>query len=83
MKWTYEDLAEVIEEAGYDVEPYSGRAMFGAECVSVQLESDAGLWNMAVDLARHTDEPIPAPRTDSLGFGIVAYWPTAKRVEAA
>lgn len=76
-------LTEALEDAGYDPEPYSGRAMFGAQCVSVELEGDGDLWELAVDLARTFEGRIPAPRTDSMGKGIVAYWPSAKMTEAA
>lgn len=79
----YDTLSDILADAGYDAEPYSGRGMYGAQCVSVSLDSDADLWRLATELARVSDEDIPPPRTDTLGYGIVAYWPRVKLVEAA
>jgi hypothetical protein len=76
-----EQLCDALDEAGYDYRSYSGRGMFGAECVGVDLESDVDLWDLATALAR-AGLNIPAPRTDSMGRDIIAYWPSAKWASA-
>lgn len=68
-------LREALEDAGYEPRAYSGRAMFGKQCVSVVLDSEGDIWNVARNLDANTN--VPAPRTDSMGRGIVIYWPSA------
>ena len=70
---------EALEDAGYDPKPYSGRGMFGKQCVSVS-EEDVTAWDIAHGLwylvpeDEHLD--VPEPRQDSMGLGIVLYWPS-------
>lgn len=60
--------------------PYSGRAMFGKLCVAVSGDS-ASAWGLALSLASmaayHGVDmyDLPEPDSDSLGRGIVLYWP--------
>jgi hypothetical protein len=61
-------------EPDYRPQKYSGRSMYGKQCFAVSLESERDLWNLACSLTETELYP-GAPRTDSLGFGIVAYWP--------
>jgi hypothetical protein len=56
--------------------------MFGARCVGIALDSDSDLWNIAQTFAR-AELNVPAPLTDSLGRGIIAYWPSVKWPENA
>jgi hypothetical protein len=76
------ELIGVLEAEGFYPEPYSGRAMFGQECVSIQLEDEGRLWDLANRLGRNGVK-ISAPRLDSLGRDIVAYWPSAEWVAPA
>jgi hypothetical protein len=46
--------------------------MLGRQCVAVSLAAEESLWTLAQDLVLVVQK---APRTDSLGRGIVAYWP--------
>ena len=71
-----------LEDEGFEVKAYSGRAMFGAECVSIRIESDSELWDLGVAIGR-ADLDVRAPRIDTLGRGLVAYWPAAKWPEEA
>ena len=71
---TADELTAVLDDAGYDYRSYSGRSMYGKKCVGVDLESLAMLWDMATELAREGLD-VPAPQTDSMGMGIIAYWP--------
>lgn len=71
-------LAEALREAGYEPYPYSGRMMYGRRCVAVDLGSSGELFKLGYDLGVHgADEP-GRPTTDSMGLGIVAYWPSSE-----
>jgi hypothetical protein len=60
-------LIEEIEETGRKVRSYSGRGMFGRQCVGVALDRyDYG-----------SDLPDEGQRRDSLGLGEIVYWPSA------
>lgn len=72
-----QDLIDAIEDAGFEAQSYSGRCMFGAECVSVTIDGISDLWRLAGDLVQQGHD-VPAPTTDSMGMGIVAYWPSVK-----
>jgi hypothetical protein len=71
------ELCDALDNAGFNYRAYSGRAMFGAECVGVDLEDDSDLWRLAKQLGLAGIDT-PAPRTDSMGCGLIAYWPSAK-----
>lgn len=89
-------FAGLLRAAGYDPQPYSGRYMYGAQCVAITQIDDGGWrdlvvsdlamlgWNLArvaVDeledewAVESVERPLSQTRTDSLGLGIVAYWP--------
>lgn len=68
---TAQEFIEMLEECGFDPQSYSGRGMYGKECVSVR---DATVWEVGRMLP-HDATGIPEPHTDSLGTGIVIYWP--------
>jgi hypothetical protein len=73
-----EKFIEVLEDAGYEPESYSGRGMYGKNCVS--LKGDVSVWDVAYSLWFNNfddeDLDVPEPKTDSLGLGIVIYWPS-------
>jgi hypothetical protein len=77
---TTQDLIDALENSGYEWRAYSGRGMYGAQCVGVIVEDDSILWQMARDLI---DIEIAAPRTDSMGRDIILYWPRFKIVDDA
>ncbi len=64
---------EALKHEGYNPKSYSGRGMFGKECVSVSDE-DMSAWVLANYLGR-VGIYTPEPRQDSLGLDIVLYWP--------
>ena len=75
------ELAEAISNCDYVPMSYSGRGMMGKYCVAVNLNSDENLWNLcqALTIQTHDNRLQPllcAPRTDNMGMGIVAYWPS-------
>jgi hypothetical protein len=56
-------LIEMLEEQGLTPYPYSGRFMYGAHCVGVDVDNPGGYqlpvgWKM-----------------DNMGMGYVIYWP--------
>ena len=77
-----QDLINLLEDAGYDTHPYSGRGMFGKQCVSVQ--SDERLLLVLSDIVGCIEdqmqraELLRRAQTDQMGTGIVVYWPFAK-----
>lgn len=60
--------------AGYEPHSYSGRGMFGKECVAVNLDSSNELANVGAALA--AEGVLSQPSIDGMGRGIVAYWPS-------
>lgn len=48
---------------------YSGRGMYGACCYGIDCDDDIALLMKAGNLN------LPRPRIDSMGQGIIAYWP--------
>jgi hypothetical protein len=70
-----QQFIDALEDAGYEVTSYSGRGMYGKECVSVN--GDVSEWEIARALWFNDEhEDVPAPRRDQLGLGIVLYWPS-------
>lgn len=53
--------------------PYSGRAMFGRQCVAIPLNNRRELWELAQRLEARGVR-ICGPEIDALGAGSVAYW---------
>lgn len=69
------DLIRALEEAGYEPRSYSGRGMYGKSCVGCELDADAELWTLACEVSARSDDTPPRPHTDSLGLGLIVYWP--------
>ncbi|CAN5951018.1 unnamed protein product [Sphagnum jensenii] len=74
---------DVLEEAGYEPKSYSGRGMYGKQCVSVSGDREDGFsgWEIARALWFNNydgedDLDVPEPHQDSLGRGTVLYWPS-------
>ena len=77
------ELIEALEDEGFEVRSYSGRNMFGKQCVSVRSDEDAREateWEIAKALfSEEYDgkwDSLPAPHRDQLGLGMVYYWPS-------
>ena len=75
-------LREVYEGGSLEMEvrSYSGRGMYGDECVAVVMGDFNSTWTLALALADvnngHADLfGLPEPRTDNMGLGMVLYWP--------
>jgi glucan biosynthesis protein len=64
------EIIEKLKDKGFDPTSYSGRGMFGKRCVSVYVRPNE-IWKEA-----EVVEIVGArPTTDSMGKGIVVYWP--------
>ena len=78
-----EDLIDSLEINcdGEVLKYYSGRAMYGKRCVAITAENHRELCETLMRLARdedlmdYGDDLIPD--VDSMGLGLVAYWPLA------
>ena len=79
-------LVQLLRETeGFRARRYSGRAMYGRECVGVDLNHAGDLFRVGVELGRLAYEQgraeddvlgdLRSPRTDSMGMGMIAYWP--------
>jgi hypothetical protein len=78
-------FTELLEVVGYTVRPYSGRGMYGKQCPSVDVsigivagaivdyEHDARL---DPDTRAMVVRALRGAREDSLGRGVVTYFPT-------
>lgn len=83
----YEVKYEALEGAAYDagLEPddairqsYSGRAMYGRECVGLVHHGQGELIRFALALVRqdeNAEEWLPETRSDSMGLNQITYWP--------
>jgi hypothetical protein len=70
-------LQEAIEQSGYKTRPYSGRGMYGKECLGVQVASIGDLYILGTKIGKLTAvASIHWPSIDTLGLNIIAYWPT-------
>lgn len=77
---TAQELIDALQSAGYEWREYSGRGMMGARCVGVELDNERDIWKLSRDLI---DYDIRSPRIDSMGLGIIVYWPRIKIEEDA
>lgn len=57
-----------LRDNDYEPRSYSGRAMYGKECIGLSLPDRHGLDNLKKLVGS-------MPRMDSLGMGIIVYWP--------
>lgn len=74
------DAQEIAADADLDEDAvyanYSGRGMYGRECLGFTFSSDSTLLRLGVALHRHFGGDLPADvRTDSLGCDRIVYFP--------
>jgi hypothetical protein len=78
-KFTAEQVAEQLEDAGADVREYSGRGMYGEECPAFECSTMAEAFQVFVDIAENdpvmAHELARAVKTDSMGMGMIVYFP--------
>jgi methylglyoxal synthase len=79
-----EKLIEMLEDGGLSVRPYSGRGMYGDECIGAVIDDQREAMIFLVDLALDAegrDERILVSRAarnvvfDSLGRDTIMYFP--------
>jgi len=93
------NLQEAIEEAGYGTRSYSGRGMYGKECLGVCIDDNVG--NIvatlvvetiftAIDASGESDSEVydigqllKGAKTDSLGRGTIVYFPDVPYISDA
>lgn len=57
---------------------YSGRGMFGKECLGIDMPSMTAAFNLALEIGidcSATAQKFKNPKFDNMGLGIVVYWP--------
>jgi hypothetical protein len=83
-----ETFDDIVSDAGYELESYSGRGMYGAQCASIRMNVDEAPYQIMariteavldhrheeIDIERDWLKLMAQTRTDSLGLGIVLYW---------
>jgi hypothetical protein len=81
---TPQDMIQALEN-DFDVRAYSGRGMYGEQCVGVDTESVGDLMKVAAMLIDHNacsaDDVIALGDktcTDAMGLGVILYWPSLK-----
>lgn len=83
---TQDELNDIIDEManeGYEFyTDYSGRGMYGDTCLAVDLDHTSDLMRLGCCLGR-MDSALAhtlgeGAHTDSMGRGIVVYWPRIK-----
>lgn len=89
-------LIEVIESANYEARWYSGRGMYGKDCVGITIPQGVSQFSVGVELAAMFEtlgyedllEDFTCERVaqDSLGMGSIVYfpnvgWPAADDLE--
>jgi hypothetical protein len=82
MSPTAEQLKAAITQGGFKPRTYSGRGMFGVHCVGVNLDSSGELLSLGVALGK-AGVDVGTPLLDSMGLGVVAYWPAIQVSEQA
>jgi hypothetical protein len=85
------DLKEMIEAAGYDTREYSGRAMFGDSCLAFTLAQGTTELYAFGDILNETaadlglcellTKAMHNARVDSMGLGLVVYFPAFEYAE--
>lgn len=84
---TPERVRELFEDAQYGAHGYSGRAMYGDVCLAVTTDSPSEAVTVILDVIQACAENgtaedvvelvnmLRGSRTDSMGRGVVVYWP--------
>ncbi len=72
-------LKAIIEAAGFTPRAYSGRYMYGKECVAFSSEEAGALVRLGgcCKTARERSAVAGGARSEALGKGRVYYWPEA------
>lgn len=89
----FSTLVGIIEEAGYRAYSYSGRNMYGKQCVGFTVDRHIGIFRAIADLieaaqyiggeddgmaVRHMLDIIRSTVTDDMGLDTVVYFPRVR-----
>ena len=77
------NLMNAIENAGYEPRSYSGRGMYGKECLGVTVDRETSVFQLAAQIITASDDPgamadfLSDVRVaeDSMGMGTIVYFP--------
>lgn len=83
MKTLTEEQFDNLESCFYDADgedimSYSGRCMYGAQCLGVTFSGWGDVFNFAMLIGTCDEalvEMLSSPSYDSMGLGVVVYWP--------
>lgn len=73
MTVAIEEVKKALQFAGYEPRRYSGRGMFGKECLGVSVNQPGEIFRLGGILAEHVEDMGP-PQFDSLGYDWIVYW---------
>lgn len=90
----FHELVELIQDAGYNTRPYSGRGMYGASCVGFTFE-EVTVFQVIADLydairgddaaiiegVEDLSKVIRGAKTDGMGLGEIMYFPRVKWID--
>ena len=74
---TPRSIIATLRAAGFDVFAYSGRGMYGKNCVGVRLDKTQSAYDVGAVLGAQfgNDATDLKPAEESLGLGTVLYFP--------
>jgi hypothetical protein len=71
-----DELRDAVSDVDGTLRPYSGRAMYGQECLGIDLDSEADAFRIALAIqSSDLADALSRPRYDSMGLGIIVYFP--------
>lgn len=80
-----DNIEQLLENAGFEPRSYSGRGMYGKQCLAVEAGSPFDILSAVLEVVSWSDTPkedadtlakaFKCVRTDSLGLGVVVYFP--------
>lgn len=73
-----DELRDAVADVDGTLRPYSGRAMYGQECLGIDLDSEADAFRIALAVSGELAEALNSPRFDSMGLGIIVYFPNVE-----
>lgn len=80
-----DEIEEALALVGVDSSPdsYSGRGMYGQQCLGIDFDDMGEAFRFALLLGDDLAGILARPSFDSMGLGIVAYWPNVEAPEVA
>jgi len=71
-----EALEEHVSDVGGEMCSYSGRAMYGEECLGIELDDTADAFRLALLISDdNLAVALRSPKFDDMGKGIIVYFP--------